>query len=87
MMRAATGNDDSGEGGGKLTAPRETKRARAATAMAIATRVADNEEGVGDGSKNDGNGDKGGGRAMATRALVVATMWAMTTATRVVDDK
>ncbi len=36
--------------------------------MALATRVACNEEGNGDGGKSDG--DEGGGRAMATRAMV-----------------
>jgi hypothetical protein len=36
--------------------------------MALATRVARDEEGDGDGSKNDGN--EGGGRATATRAMV-----------------
>ncbi len=36
--------------------------------MASATRVACNEEGNGDGGKSDG--DEGGGRAMATRAMV-----------------
>jgi hypothetical protein len=36
--------------------------------MALATRVARDKEGNGDGSKNDGN--KGGRRATATRAMV-----------------
>ncbi len=35
--------------------------------MALATRVACNEEGDGDGGKSDGG--KGGGQAMATRAM------------------
>ncbi len=41
--------------------------ARAARAMALAMRVACNEEGNGDGGKSDGN--EGGGRATATRAM------------------
>ncbi len=44
------------------------KMARAARAMALATRVACNEEGDGDGVKS--NGHKSGRRAMATRAMV-----------------
>jgi hypothetical protein len=36
--------------------------------MASATRVVCNEEGDGDGGKSDGN--KGGGRATATRVMV-----------------
>jgi hypothetical protein len=36
--------------------------------MALATRVACNKEGNGNGGKSDGN--EGGGRAMATRAMV-----------------
>jgi hypothetical protein len=44
------------------------KMARAAWAMALATRVACDKEGNGNGGKSDGN--KGGGRAMATRAMV-----------------
>jgi hypothetical protein len=36
--------------------------------MALLTRVACDKEGDGDGSKSDG--DEGGGRAMATRAMV-----------------
>jgi hypothetical protein len=43
------------------------KRARAAWAMASATRVACDEEGDGNGGKS--NGDKGGGGATATRAM------------------
>ncbi len=42
--------------------------ARAAWAMASATRVACDEDGNGYGGKSDGN--KGGGRAMTTRAMV-----------------
>ncbi len=45
-----------------------TKRVRAARAMASATRVVCDEEGYGDGGKSDGN--KGGERATATRAMV-----------------
>ncbi len=41
--------------------------ARVARAMALATRVACDEEGDGDGGKS--NGDEGGGRATATRAM------------------
>jgi hypothetical protein len=43
-----------------------TKRARAARAMA-STRVVCDEEGEGNGGKSDG--DEGGGRATATRAM------------------
>ncbi len=43
------------------------KRASAARAMALATRVACDEEGDGNGGKSDS--DEGGGRAMATRAI------------------
>jgi hypothetical protein len=45
-----------------------TKRARAARAMALATRVACDEEGDGDGGKSDGN--EGGGRATVMRVMV-----------------
>jgi hypothetical protein len=45
------------------------KRARVAWAMASATRVVCDEEGDGNGSKSDG--DKGGGRATSTRAMVM----------------
>ncbi len=44
------------------------KMARAARAMASATRVACNKKGDGDGGKSDG--DEGGGQATATRAMV-----------------
>jgi hypothetical protein len=44
------------------------KRARAARAMALAMRVACNEEGDGNGGKSDG--DEGCGRATAMRAMV-----------------
>jgi hypothetical protein len=40
-----------------------------ARAMVLATRVACKEEGDGDGGKSDSN--KGGGRAKATRAMVM----------------
>ncbi len=46
----------------------------------VATKVSCNEEGGGDGGKS--NGDKGGGRAMAT-----ATTWAMVTETRPAGNK
>jgi hypothetical protein len=42
--------------------------ARAAQAMTLVTKVACDEEGDGDGGKSDG--DKGGGRVTATRAMV-----------------
>ncbi len=46
------------------------KRARATTRrMALATRVACDEEGDGNGYKS--NGDEGNGRATATRAMVM----------------
>jgi hypothetical protein len=44
------------------------KMARAARAMALATRVVCDEEGDGDGGKSNGN--KGGRRATAMRAMV-----------------
>ena len=44
-----------------------TKRARAAQAIAPATRVVCNKEGDGNGGKSDGN--KGGRQTMATRAM------------------
>ncbi len=43
------------------------KRARAARTMALATRVACDKEGNGNGSKSDGN--EVGGQATATRAM------------------
>jgi hypothetical protein len=46
----------------------------------VATKVLCNKEGGGDGGKSDG--DKGGGRAMAT-----VTMWVMGTAMRLAGDK
>jgi hypothetical protein len=69
-----------------------TKRARATTRrMALATRVACEEEGDGDGYKSDGN--EGDGRSTATRAMVTemamakATMWVMVMVTRLAGDK
>ena len=55
--------------------------------MALALRVEWNEESDGFGGKNDGN--EGGRRLMATRALatVTATTWLMVTVTRVVGGK
>ncbi len=44
-----------------------TKRARAAWAMASATRVACDKESNGDGGKSNGN--KGGGQVMVTRVM------------------
>ncbi len=46
----------------------------------VATKVACNEEGGGDGSKS--NGDKGGGQATATMMT-----WAMTMATRLAGNE
>jgi hypothetical protein len=43
--------------------------ASAARAMALATRVACNEEGNGNGGKSDGN--EGGGQATAMRAMAM----------------
>jgi hypothetical protein len=59
--------------------------------MALATRVACDEEGDGDGYKS--NGDEGDGRAMATRAIVTAmatakaTTWVMVMVTRLAGDE
>ena len=57
--------------------------------MALAMRVACNEEGNGD--NNEGDGDKGGRRASATRAMVMATVtaptWAIVTMMRLAGDK
>jgi hypothetical protein len=55
-MRAVTGDGKGGEGGRQATATRETKRAREATAMMMATRVAGNKEGNGNGGKSNGDG-------------------------------
>ncbi len=41
-------------------------------AITMATRVASNDDGAGDGGKIDGNEDEGAGRA-TTRAMTVAT--------------
>jgi hypothetical protein len=59
--------------------------------MALATRVACNEEGDGDSYKSDGN--KGDGRSTGTRAMVTAmatakaTTWVMVMVTRLVGNK
>ncbi len=58
--------------------------------MALATRVACNDEGN-DGNRGKSNGDEGGGRATAMRAMAMATAmvptWAMVTAMRLAGDK
>jgi hypothetical protein len=59
------GQGDKGGGQAMATA---TKRA-----MATVTRVAGIEEGNDDVGKRDGNGNKGGERAKATRVMVMAT--------------
>ena len=41
-------------------------------AITTATRVVSNDDGTGNGGKNDGDGDEGAGRA-TTRAMAVAT--------------
>ncbi len=68
------------------------KRARAMTRrMALATRVACDKEGDGNGYKSNGN--KGDRRAPATRAMVTAmatakaTTWVMVMVTRLAGDK
>jgi hypothetical protein len=43
-------------------------------AMVTAMRVADNEEGNGDGSESNGNGNTGGKHTTATRAMTMATV-------------
>jgi hypothetical protein len=55
--------------------------------MALVTRVEWDKEGNGFGGKSNGNKD--GGQATATRAMVPAmvTTWAMATATRVAGNK
>jgi hypothetical protein len=55
----------------------------AARAIALATRVACNEEG--DGISNKGDGNEGGGQTMVKKAI--ATMWAMAAVMRVAGDK
>jgi hypothetical protein len=52
-------------------------------AIAMATRVASNDDGDGNGGKSDGNGDEGAGQ-VTTRAMVVATTVA---AMRVASNK
>jgi hypothetical protein len=42
--------------------------------MAMATRVAGNKTGNGDGGKSNGNGNKGGGQATAPRAMARMTV-------------
>jgi hypothetical protein len=59
--------------------------------MGLATRVACNKEGNGDGCKSNGN--KGDGQAMATRAMVTAMamekviMWVMVMMTRLAGNE
>jgi hypothetical protein len=55
--------------------------------MALATRVECDKESVGSGGKSNGN--KGGRRLMATRAMatVTVTTWLMATVTRLVGDE
>jgi hypothetical protein len=63
-------------------------RARVARrVMAIAMRVACNKEGKGESGKS--NGDKCGGQATVTRAMVmaIATTWVAATVMRLVGDK
>ncbi len=60
-----------------------TKRAKAAEAMELVTKVACNKEG--DDNSNEGNGNKGGRQELAMRVMV--TMWAMATAMRLAGDK
>ena len=65
-----------------------TKRASGMKrAMALATRVEFDEDSDGFGGKSDGN--KGGRRLMATRAMatVMATKWLMATVTRLAGNK
>ena len=65
-----------------------TKRAMGMKrAMALATRVECDKESDGFGGKSDGN--EGGRRLMATRALatVMATTWLMVTVTRLAGGK
>jgi hypothetical protein len=63
-----------------------TKRARAARAMVMVTRVGGNKEAIGPGGKSNGNGNKGGKQATVTRAKATATTWAIEMATRVAGD-
>ena len=65
-----------------------TKRSRGMKrAMALATRVECDKESNGFGGKSDGN--KGGRRLMATRAMamVTVTTWVMATVTRLAGDE
>jgi hypothetical protein len=52
-------------------------------AITMATRVASNDDGAGDGGKSDGDGDEGAGRA-TMRAMAAATTVA---AMRVASNK
>ncbi len=57
--------------------------------MALVMRVACNKEGNGD--NNEGNGDEGGRRALATRAMAMATVtaptWGIVTTMRLAGNK
>ncbi len=48
-----------------------TTTAATKKAMTMATRVASNKEGNGDGGKSNGNRDKVGGQATAMRAMTM----------------
>jgi hypothetical protein len=55
-------------------------------AITMATRVASNEDGAGNGGKSDGDGDEGAGQA-TTRAMVATrTVAAMRVASNEEDD-
>jgi hypothetical protein len=62
---------------------RQVKAEATKRAITMATRVASDDDGNGDGGKSDGDGDKGAGQ-VTTRAMVVATTVA---AMRVASDK
>jgi hypothetical protein len=64
------------KGGGQVKAE-ATKRA-----ITMATRVASNDDGAGDGGKSDGDRNKGAGR-VTTRAMGAATIVAAAMAMRV----
>jgi hypothetical protein len=57
--------------------------------MALAMRVACNKEG--NGNNNEGDGDEGGRRVLATRAMVMAMVtgptWAIVMTMRLAGDK
>ena len=79
--------DDVGDGKcGKSGRQQGAKRATVRAAMTMATMVAGNKEGGGDGGKSNGNGDEDGGRATATREKATS-MRAMATVTGVACDK